>query len=702
MKPITRNFQETLKTIKRVDVIISYADRENTNYIITQNSELLLTEAQDYLVTESAEAVIDNNGIQNSNIYWNTNLLKSVCKMLDLETSNPIPKDTELFIKIGILVDNEYEYVDYGSFFTVIDSEKKLDTGTYLTTAYDKMIKFNVNANSDPIEFEEDTNYSLKQYLEMICNKCGVPYSLGNLTYNTNANISLISSNLYQNNKDVTYRDIIDDIAECLGTNFIINTEGKFTNKDFATSFTQADLDRVQSIILGSIVPTEEDYRKYDVNRDGQINIRDSVIIQRIVNNLDSPYVSVLSIDDDNLRDTNVSVGEKKESIDGIQVFDGSTMLNYAGNDNSVFILKNNNIMNANSSQLLDYVLSKIEGISYYTYTLNTFGILALEPFDFFDLNNTSTNTKYMLCSFHNDIQVSQGLSETIEYDFKENDDIEQYSTSSNEDKMRDAYIEISKATSQIVLKAKEDGSIVQVELNADAEDGSDFNVQADNINFEGKDFNITTENMKISLGTGDNRVELINASGLMTAFIVQGNVISESFCGGTMMLPMGYSQGLNGYAKDRMEFEFTIPAGFVVDKAYVTLNHMPATITYGYDDSTISGYCRNMRLYKATSYSNGRLLINLETFEPMGESGVSYQSIPNIFNNRDFSGNNSGYSASSSSDISNYISRSDTADTFNKFKVETTDGSPSSIENMLSKNGCLQGTMTVIGHMKF
>ncbi|MBO7526907.1 MAG: hypothetical protein J6T74_03310, partial [Clostridia bacterium] len=437
MKPITRDFQNALKGIKQIDVIISYADRENTNYIITQNSELLQTEADDYIVTESAEVIIDNGGIQNCGVYWNTDVLKSVCKMLDLETSNAIPKGTELFVRVGLLVGEEYEYVNYGSFFTTEDSKKQLDTGTYTTTAYDKMINFNINIAENPLTFEEGVTYTLKQYLEMICNKCGVPYNLGNLTYNTNANISLIDSNLYENNKDMTYRDIINDIAECLGTNFIIDTNGKFTNKDFATVFTQSDLDRVSEIVLDSDIATEEDYRKYDLNRDGKINIVDKSTIQNIVNNQAPPYVSVLAINDENLKDNSVNVGEKKAAIDGVEVYDNNVMLAYSGGNNSVFKIIDNNIMSAFNSQLLDYVLSKIVGIEYYSYSLDTFGVLALDPFDFFYLDNTGNNTRYMLCSLHNDIQISQGLGETIEYEFANEDGLNQYKTSTVEDKAR-------------------------------------------------------------------------------------------------------------------------------------------------------------------------------------------------------------------------------------------------------------------------
>lgn len=430
MKTITQGFQDTLKGIKQINAIISYADRENTNYIITQSEEFLLTEAQDFLVTESASVIIDNGGIQKCSIYWNTDLLKSVCKMLDLETNNNIPKGTELNIKVGLLVDGEYEYVDYGKFTTTQDSEYNFDTGSYLTTAYDNMVRFNINASENPLAFEEGRAYNFKQYLEMICDKCGVPYSLGSLIDNTiNAEKTVIDTDFYANDKNVTYRDIIDDIAECLGTNFIINEDNKFTYKTMEMT-------------------------------------------------------SVMTIDAENLKDSNVYVGEKKSPIDGLQIYDGSTLLNFVGEDTSIFKIKNNNIMSAKNSELINGVFSMIRDAIYYHFNLDTFGVLALEPFDVF--TTAYNNTNYMLCSFHNEINISGGLEETISYEFKEEDSIDDYRTSSSEDKLRDAYIEIDKANGQIVLKATSDGKIVEAELTASPSEGSEFNIKADNINLEG------------------------------------------------------------------------------------------------------------------------------------------------------------------------------------------------------------------------
>lgn len=407
MKTITNDFKEALKNIKQISTIITYLDEEQ----------------------ESVQ--FDNDTIQNVGIYWNTDLLKSCCKMLDLETSSPIPKGTELNISIGLLVDGDYEYVDYGKFYTTQESEYKLDTETYLTTAYDAMVKFNIKASENPLSMSIGTTYTLEEYLQMICNKCDVTYNF-DFTNNTNADIQVIAGDPYVNNKDYTYRDILDDIAECLATNFLIDEHNRITNKN---------LDNTSQITLNA----------------------------------------------DILKSTNVNVGEMKEPITGLQVYGGSTMINYAGTDTSVFKIKDNNILMSKSVELMPYILSTIEDNSYYSYSLNTFGVFALEPFDYFTV--TYKEQDYLLCSLHNDIHVGGGLEENIAYEFKEEDSTNQYMTSSEKDKVSDAYIEIDKQnatiTSTVNQVTEQNNKIAQItqtvdEINSKISDIADITISGE------------------------------------------------------------------------------------------------------------------------------------------------------------------------------------------------------------------------------
>lgn len=411
MKTVSQGFKDALKNIKQIDTIISYNDGNET-------------------------ISLSNDDIQKVAIYWNTDLFKSCCKMLDLETSVAIPKDTELNVQFGIKVNNNFEYINYGSFYTVEEATYSLDTGTYITTAYDKMIKFNINASENPLSYQQGSTYTIKQLLQMVCTKCGVSYNF-NLNSNTNANLSIIDGDYYKNNKEVTYRDILDDIAECLGTNFLINNNNEITNKEIDTT-------------------------------------------------------SLFTIDADVLKDTNVQIGEKKEAIDGIQVYDGSALLNFIGDDNSTFKIKDNNIVDKYSEQLLPYIFSVMEDKEYYAYLLNTFGVFILEPFDCFTVTYQSQN--YSLLSLHNDIQLSGGCSEEISYEFKEEDNQMQYTTKSSDDKITNAYIEIDKQNGTIATVVEEVGEqnskISRIdqsveELNAKISDIADVTVTAEDTDGE-------------------------------------------------------------------------------------------------------------------------------------------------------------------------------------------------------------------------
>lgn len=48
--------------------------------------------------------------------------------------------------------------------------------------------------------------------------------------------------------------------------------------------YSTEDITRVRDIILGTIIPTDDDYAKYDINKDGQITNSDLVLVRNIVN----------------------------------------------------------------------------------------------------------------------------------------------------------------------------------------------------------------------------------------------------------------------------------------------------------------------------------------------------------------------------------------------------------------------------------
>ena len=79
--------------------------------------------------------------------HYEANILKSVMKQLDLELSVDIPLETVINCQIGILVDEEYEMLNFGN-YVVYSSEKQEDTNTYKIVCYDKLL-YSMKQNED-------------------------------------------------------------------------------------------------------------------------------------------------------------------------------------------------------------------------------------------------------------------------------------------------------------------------------------------------------------------------------------------------------------------------------------------------------------------------------------------------------------------------------------------------------------------------
>lgn len=66
-------------------------------------------------------------------------ILKSVMKQLDIDSNVDIPIGTILRYKFGVLIGDEYEYLDYGN-YVVYSSKKQEDYNSYKIVCYDKML----------------------------------------------------------------------------------------------------------------------------------------------------------------------------------------------------------------------------------------------------------------------------------------------------------------------------------------------------------------------------------------------------------------------------------------------------------------------------------------------------------------------------------------------------------------------------------
>lgn len=285
-------------------------------------------------------------------------ILKSVMKELDIDSNVDIPLGTILRYQFGVLVNNEYEYLDFDN-YVVYSSEKQEDTRSYKIVCYDKML-YSMKTNEDlgityPI--------SVRDYINALCTKLGLEFKNKEEEF-ANYNRQ-ITSELYVG-LDYTYRDIFDELAQVTASTICLDNN-------------------------------------------------DKVEIRYISNE------SVDTFDEEFLKDVNVKFGVKYGKINSIVLSRSAESDNvYLQDEESVaqnglceLKIIDNQIMNFNDrADYLPDILEKLDGLEYYINDFASTGITYLELCDRYNVK-VGDNT-YSCVMFNDEILVTQGLKENV------------------------------------------------------------------------------------------------------------------------------------------------------------------------------------------------------------------------------------------------------------------------------------------------
>ena len=427
------------------------------------------------------EIYLTDDDIVSLNIIQHSSLMKTYMREVDIECTKEIPVGSEIYVYSGV---NE-NYINYGQYF-VRTSEYNEDTKTYSLVCNDTMVK-------TMIDYEElNVTYpiTIHNYIIAILEKCG----FGDLSEFFEDNYVNADKLIYEDNfknSNYTYRDVLDYVMELTGGILQFNNLNP-TNIYPEVIYAKETGDVINGDYLNEI--NVKFTKKY-----GPVN---SLVFSRAV-----------SDGEDNL------YRKDQSSIDTYGLCE--------------IKLKNNPFLNGeNRETYIDELFNKLKGLEYYIMDVDSKGIMYYEPGDIYTIRTSDVglypsdeildnytvksgmfksgivkaSTKsdytpglypsdeifpvdeksYKCLLLNDDININQGLSETI-YNDEPSETETDYKTSTPSDKaVKDAVILTNKNAGQIVLKATSDGKIVQAELNADAEDGSEFNVKADNIKLEG------------------------------------------------------------------------------------------------------------------------------------------------------------------------------------------------------------------------
>jgi len=473
MRTHTSDFKEEIKKYGRsIKGKLIYYSSFN---LVNESEDNILTESNLQLISEQANyndpVEINEEDIFSISIIKNGDLLQSLMKEFDFETKEELNIGSVVNPQFGLLVDGDYEYLNYGNYI-INSKEFNMDTETWSYVCYDKMlfsmIKYRgLNNIECPI--------TIKQFINKICDKVGLEFEDSEFVNQG----QLIYEDLYKN-RDVTYRDIFDEISKIVAGNLMINDNDK--------------------VIVGYPNETND------------------------------------TIDEDYLKDTNVKISEKIGVINSVAILDSDNNLQYIAEDTQsikenemtrVTITDNLIAMNGETQEIADNILNKLNGLYYYANDLQTTGVCY---YDFLDIFNVEARgNTYQCLLLNNEITITQGVEEHIFTEkFEEIETSkEEYTTSVLTNKQ--ASLKIDTQEAKIEARVEKDGVISAINLSPE-----EIQINANKISLEGKEINLTSDNIVIESTnfSVDEDGKITATAGDIGGFLTTSNSFSKDLFG--------------------------------------------------------------------------------------------------------------------------------------------------------------------------
>ncbi len=337
---------------------------------------------------------------------FQSSILKSMMKELDIDSNILIPKGTEFNYKFGLKVGDEFEYIDYGNYI-VYSVEKQEDYNSYKIVAYDKMLYSMVDYDS--IFKENPLSYPLtiREFTNILAEKIGLQFK-DSITEFTNYD-KKIKQELYLN-QGYTIRDVFDELSQ---------------------------------VVSGTIC----------------LDSQDRLEIRYITNTEDT-------IDEEYLKDINVNFSEKYGPINAIVLSrSADTDTVYLRDEDSIernglceLKIKDNQIMNWNDrSDYLRGLLSRLDGLQYYLNDYTSTGITYYEACDRYNVK-IGENT-YSCVMFNDEVDITQGVQELVHTDMPEETETDYTKSDKTDQKINQTYLIVDKQGQEITaLVSKTDG----------------------------------------------------------------------------------------------------------------------------------------------------------------------------------------------------------------------------------------------------
>lgn len=172
---------------------------------------------------------ITQENINRVNYSVDTTLLKSVMQKIEIDINEDLDLDTYKKLDYQTKLSGDTQYIEF-KYFNVIKKEQQKDKKSYLYTCYDNMIKTMVDYET-PIVNGSVITYpiTVRDYLSAICSHLGLTFKNASDTF-TNYDKTITEEHYVDvdgNSMGYTFRDVLDDLAECVGGFICIDNLGQ-------------------------------------------------------------------------------------------------------------------------------------------------------------------------------------------------------------------------------------------------------------------------------------------------------------------------------------------------------------------------------------------------------------------------------------------------------------------------------------------
>lgn len=350
------------------------------------------------------DQVIEKKGIRSFTKTLQGDLYKSIMQFVDLELEGNIDiKNKSISVDFGVSYeDQSYEYIHWGTF--VVDNESveySIEKNSTRLTAYDLLVKTH-------IQYDLQIVYpiTVKEFLLKICERFG--FTLINDSFINDSQI--LNSEKYIDIGEVTFRDVLDQIAGCTAS--IIYIYDNQLQLKYPTDI--------------NYVIDEHNMKSMNIqNKFGPIN---SVVLARVPQ------------EDNYFKQDEISISQN-----------GLTEIKLA----------NNEIMDKNRENFIEEIFNQVNGFYFYPYEISTFGFCWFEPCDIVTIKDLSGH-EYQTIILNDTITITTGITETLYLERPETATTDYSTATSSEKELHNTQLVVDKQNKVIRAEIEEQKSQIK------------------------------------------------------------------------------------------------------------------------------------------------------------------------------------------------------------------------------------------------